>query len=241
MKPVRRLALLAAVFAFTPAAAEEIAIRDKESVLAIITHKGGFAAGRAHNHLIVAAGYEAQLGLDPAEPLAASFTLDLAARDLAVDPWDAEQAWYPRLEALGVLDEAFSEVAEKDREKIRKSMLGDEQLDAAKHPRISARLTAVEEGSTTHGGVAFPYVARLALEVHGQRVEKPVAARYGIADGTLTVEALGTFRFTDFGIEPFSAFFGAVKNEDAFHVYVNLQGSLPAEPAGQVEVGVTQR
>ncbi len=30
--------------------------------------------------------------------------------------------------------------------------------------------------------------------------------------------ALGTFDFTDFGIKPYSAFLGAVKNQDAFHV-----------------------
>ena len=31
--------------------------------------------------------------------------LDFAAQDLAVDPGDAQRAWFPRLEALGVLDD----------------------------------------------------------------------------------------------------------------------------------------
>ena len=238
MRPVLRLAIVAALFLPTPAAAEEIAIRDADSVLAVITHKGGFAASKAHNHLIAADARAAQLVFDPAEPLAASFTLDFAAESLIVDSWDLQQAWYPRLEELGILGEPFTEVAEKDRRKITKSMLSDEQLDAAKHPRISARLGAVQKGMETHGGVAFPFTATLALEVHGQRVEKPVAARYEAADGTLAIEALGLFHFTEFGIEPFSAFFGAVRNEDSFHIYVNLNGPLPD---GQVEVGVTQR
>ena len=87
-------------------------------------------------------------------------------------------------------------------------------------------VTAVEEEATTHGGVAFPYAATLELEVRGKKVAKPVAARYQLADGTLTVEAVGAFRFTDFGIEPYSAFFGAVKNEDEFHAFVSLTGFL---------------
>ncbi len=241
MSSARWLVGLLAVGAVTPAGGEELVIREQDSVLAVLTHKGGFAASKAHNHLIAAPISGAELVFDPAEPLATSFALDVAARDLAVDPWDLEQAWYPRLEELGVLGEAFSEVADSDRRKIAKSMLGEEQLDAAKYPRISARLAGVEKGMVTHGGVAFPFVATLALEVHGRSVETPVAARYESADGELTIEALGMFRFTDFGIEPFSAFFGAVRNEDFFHVYLNLKSALPAATTGNVEVGVTQR
>ena len=68
MKSVRRLAFLTAVLAAAPAAAEEIDIREAESILAVITHKGGFAASKAHNHLIAATGYRAELTLDPADP-----------------------------------------------------------------------------------------------------------------------------------------------------------------------------
>ena len=231
MISTRLLTSLALLFAVAlPGNAEEVALRADESTVAVVTHKGGFAAAKAHNHLIVAEGYEATLVFDPESPLAARFELAFAAESLVVDPWEQEQALYPRLEELGVLDEPFSEVAAKDRAKIRKSMLGDKQLDAAKHPRISARLVGVEESSSTLGGVEFPYAAKLALEVHGERVERPIAARFEVSGDTLKVEAVGTFRFTDFGIEPFSAFFGAVKNEDELHVYLHLTGALPTVP-----------
>ena len=206
--------------------AEEVEIEADDSIIAVITHKGGFAAKRAHNHLIAASGYEAELSFDAAAPLATRFELGFGVEQLVVDPWDLEQAWYPRLQELEILAEAFTEIADKDRQKIRKSMLSNEQLDGEKFPRISASVTGIEEKAVTHGEVNFPYTASLVLEVRGRRVEKPVAARYEAADGSLTVEAVGAFRFKEFGIEPFSAFFGAVKNEDEFHVYLHLKGSL---------------
>ena len=229
MKPTPLLAVFAVLLDGAPLSAEEIDIRQHDSIIAVVTHKAGFAAAKAHNHLIAATGYQATLVFDEEAPLATRFELSFAAEDLTVDPWKLQQAWYPRLEKLGVLDQAYTEVAEKDRRKIRKSMLGSEQLDAAEHPRISARLAGVAESASTHGGVSFPYVATLVLEVHGQSVEQPAAARYESAAGELTIEAVATFRFTDFRIEPYSAFFGAVKNQDEFHVYVNLKGSRPAE------------
>ena len=54
-------------------------------------------------------------------------------------------------------------------------------------------------------------------------VERDVAADIAFdGDGALTIEAVGDFAFTEFGIKPFSAALGAVRNKDAFRVYVNV-------------------
>jgi hypothetical protein len=219
--------LLTLLIAAPSVAAQEVELVTGDSTFAVITHKAGFASGAAHNHLVAAAGYRATLAFDAAAPLASRFELKLSSDRLAVDPWDLEQALYPRFEQLGILDQPFSEVADKDRQKIRESMLAKGQLDAAGSPEIVARVTEVREQAATHGEVEFPYAVMLELEVRGRKVVKPVAGRYQVTGGVLTVEAVGSFRFTDFGIEPFSAFLGAVKNQDAFHVYVNLKGRLP--------------
>jgi hypothetical protein len=39
----------------------------------------------------------------------------------------------------------------------------------------------------------------------------------------LTVEAVGDFAFTDFGIKPYSALFGALGNQDKFHMLVSMK------------------
>jgi hypothetical protein len=51
----------------------------------------------------------------------------------------------------------------------------------------------------------------------------PAAVRYTSEGDALTIEGVGSARFTDFGIKPFSAFMGAVKNLDEFHLYLNLR------------------
>lgn len=209
----------------TPSGPARVEIDPAESVFAIVTHKGGIASGAAHNHLVTAVGYQAQLSFDPSSASATSFAFTAAVEDLEVDRWDLEQRWYPRLEELGVLSEPFSEVGEKDRSKIRDSMLGKSQLHAAEHPSLSAKLASVEERTTTHGGVEFPYAVKLVLEIRGQSVAKTVSARFEESDGGVSIEAVGTFLFSEFGIKPYSALLGAVKNQDEVHVYVSLKGA----------------
>lgn len=233
---MRRLLAIALMLTMPDLAAEEIEISKEDSIFAVITHKAGLASGVAHNHLVTAADYQATLSFDDGAPLTTRFELRQASDKLMADPWEMAQAWYPRFEELGILDEAFTEVSAKDREKIRKSMLAKGQLDAAGHPEIVARITEVREQAATHGNAVapearerntFPYAATLELTIRGKQVAKPVAARYELVDGALTIEALGAFNFTDFGIKPYSAFLGAVKNQDGFHVYVSLSASMP--------------
>ena len=62
----------------------------------------------------------------------------------------------------------------------------------------------------------------MVFEVRGKRAERPARVRYTYREGKLEVEALGEFFFTDFGIKPYSAMLGAVRNRDRFHVYLLL-------------------
>jgi hypothetical protein len=69
---------------------------------------------------------------------------------------------------------------------------------------------------------AFPWSVTVALTVRGVRSEAPVRARMDVEGDQVRVEAYGAFRFTDFGIEPYRAFLGAVRNRDTFHLYLRL-------------------
>lgn len=233
MRWMTRSMMLAALLIILPSAAAEIEIDESASIVAVVTHKAGLGASQAHDHLAAATGYQASLELDPAAPAEASFELEFPTEKLEIDRWDLQQAWYPRLAELGVLDEPFEELSEKNRGKIREAMRSKRQLDAAAFPRIAARVGGIAERPSTAGDTAFPYTVTLELEVHGQTVRKPVAARYEAADGRLVVEAVGVFLFTDFGIKPYSAAFGLVKNRDDFHVFLHPEGSLPAAEASE--------
>lgn len=213
--------------------AAELRVRPEESILAVITHKGGFASGLAHNHLITAAGYDAKLEFDEASVSATRFELRIRPEDLVVDDPELQNTWFPQIRALGILDEPFGDVSDGDRKKIRSSMLGKKQLDAASFAEISASLLSVREVAAPTEEESFAYRVTVVLEIRGRRVEREMLARFALEDGALSVEAFGDFQFTDFGIKPFSAFLGAVKNQDEFHVYARLVATVQADaPAG---------
>jgi len=210
--------------------AAELRIRPEESVLAIVTHKAGFASGLAHNHLVVATGYDAEFALDPESLATTRFELRARVKDLIVDDPKMQAEWYPRINGLGILDEPFGDVSDGDRRKIRDSMLGKKQLDAESFPELSATLISVRELTPPPAGEGLPWRVTVALEVHGKRVERELEARYGVEGGRVSVEAFGVFRFSDLGIKPFSAFLGAVKNQDDFHVYARVVADEAANP-----------
>lgn len=197
-------------------------VAEDGSTFAVVTHKAGLGKGLAHNHLVVASAYDANVRFDPAAPMRTSLEFSTATSDLVADDAELRAAWYPRLEQLSILDQPFGSLSDKNREKIRRSMLAAGQLDAEGHPRIEAKIAGIRKEPARHGDTEFACVADLTLVVRGTSVTRPVAARHFEEDGRTIIEAFGIFHFTDFGIKPYSAFLGAVRNRDDFHVYTRL-------------------
>jgi hypothetical protein len=127
---------------------------------------------------------------------------------------------FDRLKELGIVTEPFKKITEENRGEVRKSMLGPKQLDAERFPDIIGKILEVK--AKPKGDDAFPFRVKIAFEAHGQRVEREIEARFVEADGGYEFEAFGALAFTELGIKPYSAFMGAVRNQDAFHLYVRL-------------------
>ena len=90
--------------------------------------------------------------------------------------------------------------------------------------QISFRSLTVEP---TEHDEEFPWRIEAALTVRGEERATTLRARWELDDeGALTVQAAGEFHFTDFGIEPYSAFFGTVRNQDRFVLFMELR-ALP--------------
>jgi len=200
-----------------------------DSIFAVITHKAGFAAGLAHDHLVSADPQAVSLQFDAAAPTRTTMEFVVAAEELTVDDPELRGRWSPRLMELEILEESLGELPEKDRGKIRKAMLGTKQLAAEKFPKIEARIIGVGAAAEPEGDF-FEYQVNLALTVHGKTVTRSVSAGFSVSDGRVTIEAFGSFRFTDFEIKPYSALLGAVKNQDDFHVYARLSFATEAGP-----------
>ncbi len=202
----------------TNADAAELDVDPEASLVAVVTRKAGFAAGMAHDHLIAFGGPYPRVGFDAERPQDARFVLEFPVAALVVDPWERQQAWQSRLVELGILDKPFAEISEKNRNKIRRAMESPKQLDAEQHPTLRAELVGVDSAKSGE----FPFRATVRLTVRGQTAETVLVARHDREGTTSILEAWGELRFTQFGIKPYSAMLGAVKNQDRFYVYVKL-------------------
>ncbi|MDX9974471.1 MAG: YceI family protein [FCB group bacterium] len=215
------IALLAAASA-APAQDEGYAVERSESIFAVVTHKAGLASALAHNHLVYPRDYTAKIGKAGEGLETGRFSITFPTSNLVPDDPKAAVQWYPRLEALGILDKPFTNLSEKDRAKVREAMLSKEQLDAARFPSIRAEVTTIRVEATRQGTLDCTHVATIALTLHGKTVEREVPVRIEVSDNTVKVEGTARFRFREFGIKPYSAMLGALKVEDAFDLYVHL-------------------
>jgi len=234
-KPQRYLVFLLPVFVslgFTARAeVVEYRIEREKSIIALITKKAGVGAAMAHNHLIAAGRYDAVLKAAEGDPSRLSFTFEMQAQDLVVDDPDLQKRWAGVIQDAGVVPGPgyFSEVSEENRAKIRNTMLGESQLQAETHPKIAARLRSLNKPAPGAGqNPEFPSRASVELEVTGKTAESGFDARVEWEGEKLILVAFGDFRFTDFGIEPYSAFLGAVQNADEFTIYAHLV-AVPAK------------
>jgi len=196
----------------------------EQTLVAVVTHRAGFAARLAHNHLVVARDYSARVEFDPERIERALFDLEALVTDLDVDLPELKEAWEPRLAELDIVPE-LGAPSPDDRAEIRKTMLSDKQLDAEQFPRISVRVFGVRERPAMRGAIEFPFAADIEMMVHGETVTREAAARYTLEGDVLEIEAVADFTFEEFGIEPYSAFLGSVKNENGFQVFLALRAT----------------
>lgn len=213
--------------------AAEVEIDGEASILAAVTRKEGIAARLAHDHLIVAEASAAKLTFDPENPLASTFELRVESEALEVDSPELQARWYPTLEALGLLESPFADLSEKDRRKIRKAMLGKDQLAAAEYPQLGVRLENLVAEASTVGGEELTHRGTLVLEARGKTVRRPVSARFSLEGRRLKIDAVATFSFTELGIEPYSALLGAIKVADELYLFTHLEGMLPEPVTGE--------
>lgn len=201
----------------------EFRIKEEDSIFSIVTLKKGIAAGLAHNHLIAATRYQAQLTANPTHLENGTFTFSTKVSDLEVDRADLHKKWFPAIKSLAWLTEPFSELKDSDRETIREHMLESNQLNAKRFPEISAKIVDIKASESQIGSKKFTHKANVAVTIVGKTVARPFSANLVLNGKELSVEAAGGFSFSDFGITPYSALFGAIGNQDKFYLLVNMR------------------
>lgn len=216
---------LVVALAFVPAlptpeaSAAEYAITAEPSIFAVLTHKAGIGSGLAHDHLIVAARPAMRLEFEPGRPEGTTFTFTVAAGALEIDAPAARAAWKGRFKELGIHSGDLPPVSESDRRKVRAAMLGESQLDEAKFPEIRAEVTGLARRDAK---ATAQWTVQLRLTIHGKTIERSLPATFSAESNRLSAEIVGEFLFSEFGIEPYSTMLGAIRNDDRFHLFVQI-------------------
>lgn len=178
------------------------------SEITVFLFKEGLFSGFAHDHVLVSNALSGEILLPEEQgsgPQTGKASLSLPVESFIVDK--PEHREREKL-AGGPNDE--------DRGEIRAQMLGPEQLDAANHPRISAVLEKAEG--------AWPLItAWIRISIRGTEKLLQVPLRVELTGGALTVAGEFEALHSDFGIEPFSSYLGAVAVQDKFRVRVRIE------------------
>jgi polyisoprenoid-binding protein YceI len=189
----------------TGADAPRFAIDPKQSALYCRTRKAGAASALAHDHAIRATDLKGEIAYDPAHPETSRVEVTVQTATLSVDaPEDRVK--------LGL----EGGPGDSDRKKIAENMMDDGQLDVKKFPTIHFVSSSVKadgerlrvEGSLTLHGVTHPVSLGVTVKAS--------------ADGQVTGDGELAVKTSDYGIEPYSALLGAVKNKDQVDLILHL-------------------
>ncbi|WP_372369304.1 hypothetical protein [Candidatus Uabimicrobium sp. HlEnr_7] len=201
---------------------EEFTVDSSKSLLSVLVQKAGVASYLAHNHLVYAYKFDTTLNYDHRDQNQTTFSTKIKTNNLYADYQPLSEKWYPTFKKLGILSEKFTKLSDSDRKKVRINMQSSSQLDSKNHSHISAKVVEIKNKETKIGEVTFTKMVKLSLTIKGKTITKEIPGNMILKDNVLSVKVLGKYKFSEFGITPYSALLGAIRNKDDFHLYVSL-------------------
>ena len=195
-----------------------------DCLFSMVTQKKGFASSLAHNHFVTLPLTGMKIEADSSHPDRSHFSGEFKIEDLIFDDFSQVKKWQTSLSSLGSFEAIFTEISDKDREEIRTHGLAEDQLNAKKHPGGAFKLKNIAPGSII-GFEKFKYVVTADLTISGKTSEIQIAANIDFSEKILKFEGISKAKFSQFGIEPYTAFLGAVGNEDQFFIYTNCSAT----------------
>ncbi|HJN74719.1 MAG TPA: YceI family protein [Myxococcota bacterium] len=165
------------------------------------------AQALAHDHVVKAVGWSGTATWDPEDSSACAMDISLEVAKLEVDEKSVR-------ERLGY--DTFPR--EGEREDIREEMLGDKALEADEHPNITWKLTGCEFGETRTNVTGD-------MTIHGTTTSISLPMTVKADSVNFSAKGSTKIKATQFGMEPYSAGFGALKNQDAMILVVSIHGT----------------
>jgi len=164
-------------------------------------------AGLSHDHVIQARGWTGSVTWDEADTAACKVRFTVPVAKLDVDNPSLRKAY--GLEG---------ELSSGQRGDVKDNMLAKDQLNASKYPDISFQSTSCS-GSGTKATVDG------TLTIHGTGKAISVPMTVGVDGETFTASGSFKANHSDFGMAPFSAMFGQLKNRNQMTFKLKVQGT----------------
>lgn len=178
------------------------------SQLYVVVNKADtVGAAVSHDHVVEAKGWSGTVTWDPGDLSSCAVDISVPVSKLVNDRGAMRKA----VGLEGELDEG-------QRSDIKDNMFAEDQLDAGKHTSITFAATSCSES----GGKVK---VKGPLTIRGQAAN--VTATMTVEATPTSFEASGSFtsKHTAHGFDPFSAMFGALKNEDKLKFGVSVVGT----------------
>jgi polyisoprenoid-binding protein YceI len=186
------------------AAPQEVAFLSNKGVLYVQVYKAAtLAADLSHDHAIQAVGWAGKGTWDAEDYSSCNISLSVPVNNLQVDK--------PEIRKMAGIEGTISESMRQD---VKKHMLSDVQLDADKYPMITFRSTSCE-GS----GSSMTLKGNFTMHGKTNAISVPVTVAN---DNGLSLKGSFSLKATDYGIEPYSAMFGAVGNKNEMKITFDL-------------------
>ena len=182
----------------------------QESLLYVQVFKDTSALGSswAHDHVIRAADFEGEVlyNADDIGECEVNFTMPVDS--LIVDESDMRSL-------VGYGDEISSD----DRATIREHMMADDQLNSDRYSEITFASTSCE--LTSQNSVL---VVNGGLTVRGTTANVSIDVPFSVQEDKFYAESTFEVKHADFGMEPYSAYGGFVRNDDPLTFSLEMVG-----------------
>jgi polyisoprenoid-binding protein YceI len=173
----------------------------EESTLFVVVRKDSstLLSNAAHDHVIRASQMNGKVIFDPNQPAECRIELVVPVAGLRADEPEMR-----RKVALA----GGKEPLDKDRAGVEKSMRGADQLDAERFPMITFHSTSCAPAGEDAIEVKGDFT------VHGATKLVDVRMQFHFEGGALRARGRFTATHEDFGMKPYSAALGTIKNGD---------------------------
>lgn len=178
-----------------------------DSWLAVLVQYDRSSLAGGHDHVVTPSNIKGTVTWNADDPSVCKVDIRFAVDALQVDPPGARA----RFDLEG-------ETGDGDRKSIKKNLSGRSQLDASSFPEITYSATKCE-------GTGDKVKVTGNLGIHG--VTHPVTTTMRIDADASSFKARGTFQanHADFGMKPYTALLGALRNDELLKFQVNVRGT----------------